>query len=173
MGKEIPRFSKRESGLIIPNNRQITSEGIAAMFGIDLRERVIERLRAFDPLPDGYELTFFSKGQEHAGSQALYLLEEHVAENMVYVSFLSPDSKTSIHKHNYPLKENYFWLAGASFLRVDGDVRKLRQGQEFITVPSGSIHQLTTRGEASLALIVIENAASVPADKLHISVCYD
>lgn len=173
MDKENPRFYRRESGLIVPDNGQVTSEDIDVMFGIDLRERVINRLRAFGFLPDGHELTFFSKGQEHNGSQALYLVEEAVAGHMVYVSFLSPNGKTTIHKHDHPLKENYFWLAGASFLRIDGDVHELRQGQELVTVPSGSVHQLTTRGEASLALIVMENAAQVPADRLHIPVSYD
>ena len=167
MINEAPHFSRSESCLTIPNE-QVTSDDFAVMLGIDLRSMVVDRLRAFNYLPDGHELTFFDKGQEHKGSQALYLVEEAVAGHIIYVSFLRPDSKTTIHKHDHPLQENYFWLAGTSFLRLNEDVRELKQGHEFITVPSGSVHQLTTRGEASLALIVMENAALVSADKLHI-----
>lgn len=173
MGKEDPRFIRRESGLNVPRDGRVTIQDIGVTFGINLRERVIDKLRAFNFLPDGHELTFFSKGQGHKDSEAWYFVEEQVEGHMVYVSFLTPNSKTSVHKHDHPLKENYFWLAGVSFLRLDGDVRELRQGQELITVPSGSIHQLNTGGEASLALIVMENAACVPADKLHIPVRYD
>ena len=168
MDKETPRFNRRESGLAVPNNGKVTSEDIAAMFGIDLRERVLAKLRAFNFLPDGRELTFFGKGQAHNGSQARYFVEERVAEHMVYVSFLGPNSQTSIHKHDEPIFESYFWLGGESFLRRDNDIHRLAQGQEVIRISSGSVHQLTTRENASLALIVMENAAHVPADKLHI-----
>lgn len=168
MDKESPRFYRRESGLIALNNGHVISEDIARMFKIDLRERVVGRLRAFGFLPDGHELTFFGKGQEHNGSQALYFVEEAVAGHMVYVSFLGPNSQTTVHTHDEPLFENYLWLAGESFLRRDNNIHKLGRGQEVIRVSPGSVHQLTTRGEASLALIVMENAALVPADRLHI-----
>lgn len=170
MGKEDPRFIRRESGLITPSNGQVTSEHINTMFGIDLKERVMGKLRAFDFLPAGHELTFFNEGRDHNGSQARYFVEEAVAEHMVYVSFLRPNSQTTVHTHDEPLFENYLWLAGESFLRRDNDMHKLGQGQEVIRVSPGSVHQLTTRGKASLALIVMENAALVPADRLHIPV---
>ena len=73
-----------------------------------------------------------------------------------------------MHAHDEPISENFLWLAGASFLRRDKDTHKLARGQEVIRVSPGEVHQLTTRGEASLALIVMENAALVSSDKLHI-----
>lgn len=173
MDKENPRFTRRESGLIAPRNGEVTSEEVGAMFGLDLRGEVVDRLRAFDLLPDGHKLTFFEKGQEHKGSQALYLVEESVGEHMVYVSFLGPNSKTTVHIHDEPLSETYVWLGGESFLRRDNDIHNLRQGQEVVRVSPRSVHQLTTRQHPSLALIVLENAGLVPADRLHIPVRYD
>lgn len=167
MGKEGPLFIRRESGVVVPDNGRARKD-IGEMFGIDIRARVIDKLRAFGFLPDGHELTFFSRGQKHNGSQARYFVEEAVGEHMVYVSFLDPNSQTTVHTHDEPIHESYIWLAGESFLRRDKDVHKLGQGQEVIRVSPGSVHQLTTRQHASLALIVMENAALVTADKLHI-----
>ena len=66
MGKEDPRiFYRRESGLTVSSNGRVTGEDIRGMFGIDLRERTIDILRASGFLPDGHELTFFDVGQAH------------------------------------------------------------------------------------------------------------
>lgn len=167
MGKENPLFNRRESGFLVPNNSQITSEGIARIFDIDLRGIVVDKLKALEFLPDGHELTFFNNGREHKDSQALYLVEEPVGKHMIFVSFLSPNSKTTVHRHEEPLTENYYWLAGKAFLRLEENVHELRQVQELIKVPPNSLHQLTTREEASLVLIVLENAALVHGDRLH------
>lgn len=169
MNKEVaPGFKRRESGVIASNNEHVTSGDIDTLFGIDFKERVINRLKAFGFLPDNHQLAFFDVGRAHKGSQALYFTEEQIEGHMVYVSFLKPNSQTTVHMHHEPIFENYIWLGGASFLRRDNETHKLGQGQEVIRVSPGKVHQLTTRDEASLALIVMENAGLVPADKLHV-----
>lgn len=167
VGKENPYFNRRESGFFVPKDNRVTSESVSIMFGIDLKERIVDISRVFNLFPDGHELTFFKTGKEHKGSQALYLVEESVGEHKVYVSLLGPNSKTSIHKHDEPLVEDYYWLAGTSFLRLNDGIHELSEGQETISVPSENIHQLATREEASLALIVLKNGAKVPEYRLH------
>lgn len=149
--------------------RGITSEDITRELNVDYRKMVVDMLSGFGFLPDGHMLNFFDSPKGHMGSQALYFLEEMVGRHMIFVSQLGPNGKTTIHKHQEPIREKYFQLAGSSYLRLGKDIQELREDFA-LTVPSDVPHQLTTRDNSSLVLIVMENAISVPRDKLHIPV---
>lgn len=150
------------------NKGEITSEEIVKIFRVDYRRLVADTLSRV-LLSDSHALSFFDSPKRHRGSQALYLAEEMVGKDMIFVSYLGPNGKTTAHKHQEPIREKYFQLAGSSHLRLGNDFHKLREGS-FLTVPSDIPHQLTTRNSSSLVLIVMENAISVPRDRLHIPV---
>ena len=147
--------------------RAITGEEIRKIFNIDYKRLVADTLSRV--LLDSRALSFFASPKEHKGSQALYLAEEMVGEDMVFVSYLCPNGKTTIHKHQEPVMEKYFQLAGSSYLRLGSDLHELVV-DSVLTVPSDVPHQLTTRDSPSLVLIVMENAISVPRDKLHVPI---
>lgn len=147
------------------NRREITSEEIVKIFSVDYRGLVADILSRV-LLSASHALSFFDSPKEHKGSQALYLAEEMVGKDMIFVSYLGPNGKTTIHKHQEPIREKYFQLAGSSYLRLGNDFHELKGGSA-LTVPSDVPHQLTTRENSSLVLIVMENAISVPRDKLH------
>lgn len=149
--------------------REITSEEIGNIFDTDYKRVVSNMLSRLHLLQVDHTLNFFDRPKEHKGSQALYLAEEMVGKDMILVSYLGPNGKTTIHKHQEPIREKYFQLAGSSHLRLGNDFHKLSEGS-FLTVPSDIPHQLSTRDNSSLVLIVMENAISVHADKLHIPV---
>ncbi len=149
--------------------REVANEEIARIFNTDYKRVVSRILGELKLLQADDTLDFFDKPRGHEGSQALYLLEEMVGKDMILVSYLGPNGKTTLHKHQEPIKEKYFQLAGSSHLRLDEDFHELRKGS-FLTVPSNVPHQLTTKDNSSLVLIVMENAISVPRDKLHIPV---
>lgn len=150
------------------NRKEVAGEEIAKIFGIDYKRLVANTLGRV-LLSNSHAISFFDSPRGHTGSQALYLAEEMVGKDMVFVSYLSPNSKTTTHKHQEPIREKYFQLAGSSYLRLNSDFHELMGGSAF-TVPSDVPHQLTTRDKSSLVLIVMENAISVPRDKLHIPV---
>lgn len=163
-----------ESGLILGRQqvfepRQISAPDIKKIFGLDYKKVVADVLGNLGLLPDGHALNFFKTPIEHKGSKARYFLEELIGPNKMYVSFLDSNGKTTRHKHQDPIRETYLQLAGSSFLRIDDDFRELRAGSA-LTVLSDVPHQLTTREDPSLTLIVMKNAALVPADRLHIPV---
>lgn len=147
----------------------ISSKEIAKIFNVDYRKLVANTLSRLRFLPDDHVLSFFDSPKGHEGSQALYLAEEMVGKDMVFVSYLCPNGKTTIHKHEEPIRENYFQLAGFSHLRLGSDFHELKEGA-FLTVPADMPHQLATKGNSSLVLIVMENAIFVPRDRLHIPV---
>ena len=140
---------------------EITSEEIGKRFKIDYRKLVTETF--------GHTLSFFDNPRRHIGSQALYLAEEMVGKDMIFVSYLVPNGQTTTHKHQEPIREKYFQLAGFSRLLLGNEFHDLETGYG-LTVPSDVFHKLTTKNNPSLVLIVMENAISVPKDKLHIPV---
>lgn len=147
--------------------REITSEEIGKTFSIDYKKLVTDTLRRV--ITGNHSLSFFESSKGHEGSQALYLAEEMVGKDMVFVSYLGPNGRTTIHKHQEPIRENYFQLAGFSRLLLGNSFHDLKAGSA-LTVPSDVFHQLITGNSPSLVLIVMENAISVPRDKLHIPV---
>lgn len=150
------------------NRGEITSGEIARGLGVGYRRLVADTLSKV-LFSDSHVLSFFDSPKGHEGSHALYLAEEMVGKDMIFVSFLGPNGKTSTHKHEKPIQEHYLQLVGSSYLRLGSDCHELKGGSAFI-VPSDVPHQLTTRDNSSLVLIVMENAISVPRDKLHIPV---
>lgn len=147
----------------------ISSKEIVKIFNVDYRKLVADTLSRLRFLPDEHALSFFDSPKGHEGSQALYLAEEMIGKDMIFVSYLGPNGKTTTHKHEKPIKEHYFQLAGSSYLRLGSDFHELKGGSAFM-VSSDVPHQLTTRDNSSLVLIVMENAISVPRDQLHIPV---
>ncbi len=163
-----------ESRLSLADQRVFEPRGtfvpdIQKIFGVDYKRVVSGMLEDFGLLPEGHVLNFFETPIEHSGSRARYFLEELVGPNKIYVSFLDSKSVTTRHKHQPPIVESYFQLAGSSFLRIDNDFRELKKGS-VLSVLSDISHQLTTREDPSLVLIVMRNASLVSADRLHIPV---
>lgn len=147
--------------------RQITSVHLAEMFGPDYKERIECKAAG---LGIREKLVFFDFPKSHnGGSQALYIVEQYVGNDLVLASVLEPNMKTSKHHHEAPmLREIYFHIAGESFVSVDGKKFPLNREQNLIEVPLGVSHQVRTQEDPALTLIIMENARLVVAGRLHI-----
>jgi len=153
-----------------PEARELTSLDIQEIFEIDYRQLVEDILNKADIFQTRGQLTFFHIPKRHKGSEAYYLVEEMLnGGHIVYLSYLKPDSKTTVHKHPDSITESYFQLAGSSFLKLDNNFLELRQGYA-LTVLQDAPHQLITRDAPSLTFIIMRNAGLVQPEKLHIPV---
>lgn len=103
----------------------------------------------------------------HEGSDARYLIDYYEGDDRIMVSHLPPNSRTSLHHHPdspVPLVETYFCLAG-SFLLRDEELSIKPKGH--IVLPR-RFHQVTTKDEAALILIVMKDARFYPEDQQHL-----
>lgn len=145
----------------------ITKGDIVEKFGFDYEQVVLERLRYWDKLPGGHELNFFNVAEFHKGSSGLYLLEEIVGDSWVFVQAMFEKGISTRHKHGENVIELYDPLAGESFLTVNGKEYKLNAGMPFEVFPD-QVHQLITRKNPSLNLLIMKNSSHIPRHKLHI-----
>ncbi len=156
----------RTSGLLVPDQNKLSGVDLAEMFGNNYR-RLVEAKAASVGIRE--KLIFFNSGKPHEGSQAIYIVEQFVGDDLVLVPVLRPNMETSKHHHEKPmLKERYFYIAGESFVRVNGDTLTLNEKQNSIDVPLNVSHQVYTRANPSLTLIIMEKALLVQQGKLHI-----
>jgi hypothetical protein len=163
----------RSSG--INNSERIGNKGIlrtdafSEKFGFDYRPVVEKRLKYWGSLPEGHKLNFFDIARYHEGSSGLYLLEEIVGNDWVFVQAMLENGISTKHKHVPGVPELYDPLAGESTLMVNGEGHNLKTGVPFEVFP-GQIHQLMTFENASLNLLVMKNSAHIPRSQLHIPV---
>lgn len=150
-----------------PKERKITSAHLAEMFGSDYRE-CIERKAAGFGIRE--KLVFFDSPKSHnGGSQALYIVEQYVGDDLILVSVLEPNKETSKHRHEAPMvQETYFHIDGESFVEVGEKKLVLNRNQGMIEVPLDISHQVRTQENPSLTLIIMKNARLVSPDRLHI-----
>lgn len=106
----------------------------------------------------------------HRGSDALYLAEYYYGNDMVFLSVLPPHSETSSHHHEDPMYEEYHPLSGAGYLR---NSHHKDDGGKLVPMSGERVgpfleHQLVTRGEGAIMLILLRNARLVSRDRHHI-----
>lgn len=144
---------------------EISLKDVVGMFGDNYRQLVEKKA-----LQLGISgLQFFDAPRPHNGSQALYLAEQLVGDDLVLVSVLRPHMQTSRHHHEPPMeREAYFHIAGESILTIDTTDLVLSDKQPLITVSLGASHQVKTGEIAALTLIVMENARLVSPGRLHV-----
>lgn len=164
-------MTRIESGILIPENlsKRITRADIIKRFGFDYVPVVVERLRYWGKLPEGHNLNFFSTAEAHKGSSGLYLLEEIVGDNWIFLQAMFEGGVSTKHKHGERVVELYDPLAGESLLSVDGKT-KLLEAKKPLEVLPGQVHQLQTFNKVSLNLLIMKNSAHIPRSKLHIPV---
>lgn len=154
------------SGLLITEIGKLSSVDLAEMFGSDYVKRIEDKAVGVGICD---RLVFFDPPKPHEGSQAVYVVEQFVGNDLILVAVLRPNMRTSKHRHEEPmLKERYLHIAGESFVSVNGDISALNQERDSIEVPLNVSHQVHTNGKPSLTLIVMENARLVPQGRLHI-----
>lgn len=149
--------------------RKISRVDVVKRFGFDYEEVVVERLKYWNNLPAGHRLSFFDIAESHQGSSGLYLLEEIVGDSWVFVQAMFENGVSTKHMHKERVIELYDPLAGESFLTVNGKEHRLNAGIPLEVFPR-QIHQLKTRKNPSLNLLVMKNSAHIPRNKLHIPV---
>lgn len=155
---------ERDRGL--GKSEPLNLEDVAGMFGVNYRKLVEDRAKQVGIRE---KLQFFDAPRPHNGSQALYLAEELIGDNLVLVSVLQPHMQTSRHHHEPPMTtEKYFHILGESFANIGGYTFALNHRQDSIEVPLGTIHQVTTGENPALTLIIMERARLVTPGKLHI-----
>lgn len=98
----------------------------------------------------------------HQNSDALYFIDYYEGNNRILVSHLPPHSHSSRHYHNPPIIEYYWLLKGELYL---GERPVTPVG---LVIYPGKIHQIETKEEGALLLILMENARSVPQDSQHL-----
>lgn len=166
MVEVIRDHNKKEAGLFVPEQKQLTSADIAEMFGPDYKKSILSKA---EEVGIKEPLRFFDNSLPHNGSQAVYIVEQFVGDDWILVSVLEPYMKTSKHHHKAPMvKEKYLHIAGESFVAVDENVIALNEKNSHIEVSLNVNHQVTTRKSPALTLIVMENARLVPPGRLHI-----
>lgn len=106
----------------------------------------------------------------HRGSDALYLAEYSHKDDMVFLSILLPHSKTSFHYHEDPMYEEYHPISGSGYLR---NTRQKGDGGRLIPMSEERVgpfleHQVVTREESAVMLILLRNARLVSRDRHHI-----
>lgn len=162
-------FSKsKDSGLLVPDRKQITNEDIALMFGDNYRELVEAKARKLGILG---RLNFFDTPIPHDGSQAVYLVEQFEGDDLILVPVLQKGMKTSQHHHVEPMrKESYFHIAGESVVHVgtEENPQPLNDIHPVREIPLGLIHQVRAPNGPTLTLIIMEKARLVPPGQLHI-----
>lgn len=97
------------------------------------------------------------------GSEALYFIDGqriNGGDTVIYVSYLPPNSVTSIHFHNIGTEE-YRLQDGEAILNG------LELTEDMRPVEPGLIHQVTTGERPALLLLLMKGVKDVPDDKLH------
>ena len=160
------------SKLLVPKKEQLgkplTNEDVAEMFGANYRQLIEDKARRLGILG---RLNFFDTPTPHDGSQAMYLVEQFVGDDLILVPVLQKGMQTSQHYHVEPmLKEIYFHIAGGSTVHVGADETPFPLNEKYPVreIPLGLSHQVKAPECPALTLIVMENARLVPPGRLHV-----
>lgn len=146
-------------------NTEAIQKELTLAFGENNRELAMAQLRTLGvDLP---EERVFCDPHLHEGSQAIYIADFYAGKNRVLISYLRPNSHTSIHHHEKPIIEEYYSLAGALYLNGE-----MIPKEGLVVWPSGrrrkTVHTAIAGNEGALTLIVMRNAKKVPAKRQHI-----
>lgn len=166
-----PSFSKKNLGLLVPIHEQTNSHEDLIHLPLNYRDLIVSKIAKLDiELPES-QLEILESPKPHNGSDALYFLEQFIHNDWVLVSLLGPNRKTSRHLHAAPVgAEEYYFLAGEAILTMGEKEDPLNSEHNFRVVPSNTPHQLKTRDNFALTLIIMKNAKLAPEGKLHIPV---
>jgi hypothetical protein len=96
-------------------------------------------------------------------SDAQYYIDEHRMPNgdIIYLSKLGPNSKTSSHRHPSPVNEFYIVFYGTGYQN------RRRMERRSVVLP-GDLHQVRTGREPALFGIKMEGTADIPSHMLHL-----
>lgn len=164
-------FPGKNLGPLAPIHEQTNNHKDLIHLPGNYKELIVRKIVELDIVLPESELNILEDPKSHNGSEALYLLEQFIDGDLVLVSFLGPNRKTSKHLHRDPMgTEQYYSLAGEAILTVGKEELVLDRQYNFRVVPLDTAHQLRTRDNFALTLIVMKNAELVPAENLHIPV---
>lgn len=113
-------------------------------------------------LIDGHLPQIFLPPDRHEGSKARYLLDFYRGDDRILVPVMGPWKKTSRHSHIEPITEEYEVLKGE--LSLNGTLIP----PEGLIVPPGVLHQVETRDQYALTLIIMRDARLVPESQQHV-----
>lgn len=162
---EMERFSVSGSDLLVAK-RIIDRDVLSEIFGPAYRDEVRDtalRVGIRDPL------VFFDKPKAHEKSQAVYLVEQVIGDDLVLVSALGKSGISSRHKHVNPMRgEEYHWVKGTLSVDMDGKEIELDQDTRRIEVPLDVWHQVRVGEDPALTLIVMKGAGPMAPEARHI-----
>ncbi len=142
-----------------------THHDIAALFGPNYRRLIWKCLAENNLLSENGTLppTFVTLNN-HDGSEARYLFDYDIerpdGKHRVLCSVLPSHANSSRHQHPFP--EDYYILAGRVYL----EGKPIDQGS--YRVAPWKFHQMSTKEEPALVVIVMRNAAVIPRELQHI-----
>lgn len=152
-----------------PSVEQDTIAVVERILGVDWRGRINN-----DLLNIGYTratLPNFRKSPERhiypdgRRSQSINLIEEEIDDDVVIVSLLPPNSKSTPHYHD-GIEEVYTVLEGEANIHGHGDV----QASDVVVIPSETAHQVVTHDDFMLLHIVMRGAAAILSTQRHLNV---
>jgi len=137
-----------------------------------------ERLYSIGVLKEEETLDLIFPSIPHDNSDAEYIYEGTIGDDWIFVYFMSPNKKTSSHKHPYKgveIEEDYHLLRGKMFLQLGKDEDEasqveLTEDSNFTTVPPNTLHEGSTGEHFAFVLVRMRGAASIPRDQLHIPI---
>lgn len=135
----------------------VGSKDVMAIFGLDYRPLVIDKLKQHGVNAREQELKFFDIGLRHERSQELYFLEQMVGKHWVSLSYLGPNSTIARHFHKYPVEEMYQVLAKKAFLTIGQKTSELDAENGALVVSPGESHHLKTGENPALILIIMRD----------------
>lgn len=121
------------------------------------------------------EIGFYSSVEEipsfrdplhtHEESGAFYPLEDDRGDEIIYVQIMFPNSRTSEHRHNPPVEEDYYVSRGKLYFN-----EMLLPQKTIFTVVSDLRHVATTKDcfPFTLTFLRTRNARGIPRDQLHV-----
>lgn len=98
----------------------------------------------------------------HKDSEALYLLEHDRGNEIIYVQFMPPNSRSSPHKHDSPVTEDFNVFYGELYLN---GIQLPREG---FNVGFGIWHQAMTEDNCAVTILRTNNVRDIPRDQIHI-----
>lgn len=167
------RGSRRQSeALAYPRVEDPVVQGIirdflVATVGEGYEEDILQRMLEKEIIKEEEVYRFrFSPDYitSHPGSSAFYLIDEiyNLKRNLVYLSVLFPNKKTSRHRHKPPIREIYFPLEGKLLLNREVLPRNGRRVVEPMV-----IHRARTNDQFALTAIEMTEVWGIPRDQLH------
>lgn len=195
-GRRYPGFvDSGITGLVVPDSKVvnptqeltslerkiISSKDLPAIFNMDVQYAFQDALIRLGLLPVGEKAELSEEPiihkytyQDNDGSAiktesaGQYFFEKVLGKHGILAYYLPPYSVTTEHKHNNPVAEAHFQVAGVSFSHHLGSPDTYLLPGMLSEVPDDTEHQNETGESPAFTIAIMKNVADVPRHLWHI-----